>query len=158
MTADKTTHLSALVEQLRARIGVETPPVRLEIEKSTIQRYALATGETNPIYFDEETAARSRFGAIVAPPTFLSWFIKGIIPDQVFDLELGLPTALHTDDVVKAGEYVRAGDTITAVGLLSDVYIREGRNGPMLCQAGDVNLTNQRQQFVGMVRTVSVLF
>lgn len=123
-------HLAPLIEKLRPRLGVKTEPVSIEVEQGSIIRFALYTGETNPIYFDKQHAQRTRFGGIIAPPCFLSWFLKGIVPDQVLDFDLGLPTILHSDDVVKLGAPIRPGDIITAVGALTDVFEREGRRVP----------------------------
>lgn len=128
--------LVPLIEKLRPRLGVKTEPVRVEVERGAI----------------------TRFGGIIAPPCFLSWFLKGIVPDKVFDFDLGLPTILHSDDVVELGAPIRPGDVITAVGALTNVFEREGRKGPMLFESADVDLTNQGGAFVGMIRTVSVLF
>jgi acyl dehydratase len=152
------TALAPLIEKLRPRIGVATEPVRVEVERGAICRFALYTGETNPVFFDEERARRTRFGGIIAPPCFLSWFLKGIVPDKLFDFDLPLPTVLHSDDVVQLGAPIRPGDVIEAVGALTEVFERRGRKGPMLFQSGDVNLTNQHGAFVGMIRTISVLF
>ena len=67
-------------------------------------------------------------------------------------------TVLHTEDVVQTGVHVRPGDVITAVGELNDVFIRPRRDGVMLCQQADIHLTNQKDEFVGTVRIISVLF
>jgi acyl dehydratase len=152
------TALAPLIEKLRPRIGLTTDPVRIEVDRGAIVRFALYTGETNPVFFDEDRAKLTRYGGIIAPPCFLSWFLKGIVPDKVFDFDPALPTVLHSDDVVELGVPIRPGDVITAVGALTDVFERQGRRGPMLFQSADVNLTNQSGAFVGMIRTISVLF
>lgn len=150
--------MDEMVEKVRRRIGVKTEPHVTQVEQGTMMRFARDTGETHPLYIDPVAAGKSRFGAIIASPSFCSWFLRGIVPDLIFDFDLPLQTILHTDDVVENGAVIRAGDTIAAVGELKDVFVREGRNGRMLFQTGDVTLTNQDDAFAGMVRTVSVLF
>jgi len=150
--------IEEMAEKVRKSLYIKTEPVIFEVEKGAIQRYAQYTGETERLFFDEDHARKGRFGGIIAPPTFLSWFLKGIVPDRVFDYDVPLPTVLHTDDIVEHGDYIRPGDRISAVGELTDVFIREGRNGPMLFETGDVTLHNQNDAFVGLVRTISVLF
>lgn len=158
MSAPTAMTMDAMVEKVRRLLGKPTDPVRFEVEKGTMVRYARDTGETNPLYLDEDAAKASRYGSLIASPTFVSWFLKGIVPDEIFDFDLPLETVLHTDDIVEMGVPIRPGDVITAVGELTDVFVRESKRGPMLFQTGDVTLTNQSGEFAGMVRTVSVLF
>ena len=158
MATEAPVAIDDLVAKVRTRLHVKTAPITVEVERGTMLRYARDTGETNPIFFDDAYAKTTKLGGIIAPPTFISWFLKGIVPDQVFDFDLPLKTVLHTDDVVENGDYIRPGDHITAVGELTDVFVRQGRNGPMLFETGDVTCTNQHGRFVGMVRTISVLF
>lgn len=150
--------IDEMVDKVRLRLNKPTEPIMFDVEKGHIVRYAHYTGETDPIFFDEDYARKTRFGGIIAPPTFISWFLKGIVPDRIFDFDLPLKTVLHTDDVVEIGDVIRPGDTVSAVGVLTDVFVREGRKGTMLFETGDVNLTNQHGRNVGMVRTISVLF
>lgn len=147
-----------LVARVRRKLNQKTAPVTVAVERGAMIRYARDCGETNPIFLDEAYARTTRLGGLIASPTFVAWFLKGIVPDLVFDFDLPLKTVLHTDDVVESGDHIRPGDSITAVGELTDVFVREGRNGPMLFETADVTLTNQHGRFVGMVRTISVLF
>lgn len=61
-----------LTDELRAWVGREaayTAPE--ELGRASIRYYALALGDENPLYRDEEFARGSRFGGIVAPPTLI---------------------------------------------------------------------------------------
>lgn len=150
--------MQPLIEKLKPRIGQKTEAIIFEVEKNHMIRYARFTGETNPLYLDEAYAKTTKFGGLIASPTFMSWFQTGIVPDKVLDFDLGLPTVLHTDDIVETGAHIRPGDVITAVGELNDVFIRPKRDGVMLCQQADITLTNQKGEYVGKIRTISVLF
>jgi N-terminal half of MaoC dehydratase len=44
---------------------------RFPIELGHIMMFARSVGDLNPIYFDEEYAARSEVGHVIAPPTFV---------------------------------------------------------------------------------------
>ena len=44
--------------------------LRFPVEEGHVRVFARALGDNNPVYRDPDLAARSRFGAIVAPPTF----------------------------------------------------------------------------------------
>ena len=60
------------VEALRRDyIGQESPPEYLDVEKGHVRAFAEAIGDPNPLWSDEIATRRSRFGGIVAPPTFL---------------------------------------------------------------------------------------
>jgi N-terminal half of MaoC dehydratase len=44
---------------------------RFPVEEGSIMMFARAIGDPNPIYSDHEYAARTRFGAVLAPPTYV---------------------------------------------------------------------------------------
>jgi hypothetical protein len=43
---------------------------RFPVDRTAIMLFASAIGETNPIYWDEEAAAATPLGGVIAPPTF----------------------------------------------------------------------------------------
>ncbi len=47
------------IEELKSKIGVEWPPLVYEIEKGMLRRFAQAVGDPNPLWQDEEYAAKS---------------------------------------------------------------------------------------------------
>ena len=53
----------------RKHIGVVSEPRTIDVEKGQLRFFAKATGETNPIYFDEAAAQAAGHPAIPAPPT-----------------------------------------------------------------------------------------
>jgi acyl dehydratase len=62
----------AEVERLRSRLGqvvtVSEQPYLTEANRDAIRRWAMATGDRNPLYLDEAYAAASPHGSIIAPP------------------------------------------------------------------------------------------
>ncbi len=62
-------------ERSRARIGVPVRlpnlPHNLEVSRDGLRHFAYGYGDDNPLYCDEEYAAGTRWGGLVAPPTFL---------------------------------------------------------------------------------------
>jgi acyl dehydratase len=146
--------ITAYAEELKAHIGVRGKPVDIEIEKGAIRKFARAIGETNPLYFDEAYAAKTRFGAIVAPPTFLA-VLKAPLPD------LPPPASkfsvhLHADDVIENSLPVKAGDVITSVAELTGVFEKSGRSGPMLFMTVTFHMTNQMGEPVATVAWTEV--
>ena len=64
--------LTDYARTLQQHIGQRGDPTTVEVEKGAVRKFARAIGETNPLYYDEAYAATTRFGGIVAPPTFVA--------------------------------------------------------------------------------------
>ncbi|MGZ6550894.1 MAG: FAS1-like dehydratase domain-containing protein, partial [Tumebacillaceae bacterium] len=60
-------------------IGRSSRPVQNEVEKGAIRKFAEAIGDPNPLYRDPEYAVNTRYGKIIAPPTFSMTFDHGEI-------------------------------------------------------------------------------
>jgi acyl dehydratase len=62
-------------ERSRTRIGVPqpimTPPHNYEVSKDNVRHFAFGYGDDNPLYCDATYAAGTRWGGLIAPPTFL---------------------------------------------------------------------------------------
>jgi len=76
----------ATTEEMRARIGVESPPrVSPPVDKSLIRIWAISLAwpePPDPLYWDEEYAKKTRFGGIIAPPYF-NPFAYQMTPERV---------------------------------------------------------------------------
>lgn len=63
------------VERSRRRLGVpqpqRNPPHNYEVTWDGSRHFAYGYGDANPLYCDPEYAAKTRWGSLVAPPTFL---------------------------------------------------------------------------------------
>jgi uncharacterized OB-fold protein/acyl dehydratase len=70
--------------QLRAHVGTEGPRqvARHPITSTAIADWCDAIGDTNPLYLDEEAAAKSRHGGLVAPPATLDIWDRPGLPAQ----------------------------------------------------------------------------
>ena len=75
MTAE--TESKVITEAARALIGVELEPVTIEIDKTLLKRFAIAVkspNPPNPLYYNEEYAAGTEYGGIIAAPTLSGGF------------------------------------------------------------------------------------
>ena len=55
-----------LTEEMRQKaVGTVSGPAVLEVEKGAIKRFAEAVGDANPLWNDEASARKSRFGGIL---------------------------------------------------------------------------------------------
>ena len=74
----------AALETLRSRIGVLGPmsPETDPYSRTQIIRYMASIGDENPLYWNEDYAAGTRWGGLTAPPRML---LKGntLTPDSV---------------------------------------------------------------------------
>jgi acyl dehydratase len=153
----KRTNIAQIIEMLRRRIGSETEPTVREVEKGAIRKFALAIGDPDPLYVDESYARLTRFGGIVAPPTFVSAFTGGHFP-EIVDQNLPFKRMLHSEDVVTIHRLMRPGDVITAFARYVDAYSKDGTRGPMVFQAADLILDDSASDRVAEVRITTVSF
>jgi acyl dehydratase len=151
-------NLDALLERLRGRIGITSAQVVRKIEAGALIKFARATGQTDPLYIDEEAARAGPYGALVAPPTYLSTFGNDTLGHGLMEKDLPFDMFLHTDDQVESRRPILAGDQIRAVARYADAYVRVGRNGPLLFQIAEIILTNQKREDVATIRVGSAAF
>ena len=106
-------------------IGVHSKPVTNWIERGAVRRFAEAIGDPQPIYCDEGTALLSRYGRLIAPPTFAITLEYGEIEG------LNLPTAglLHGEQRIEAVRPLRVGERIVGQAVLEAVYEKRGSRG-----------------------------
>ena len=147
---------SFLTEEMRQRaIGQESAPKTMEVEKGAIIKFAQAIGDDNPLYNDEVAARESRFGGLIAPPTFLRSAVTAR-PELPFDVPF--------ERVLDGGsdwEYfapVRPGDQITSVSRIEDMNERNGSIGLMLIFTIVVTYTNQFGQVVATQTSTSIRY
>ncbi len=151
MVADKLS-----IEELKSKIGVEGPPLVYEIEKGMIRRFAQAVGDPNPLWQDEGYAAKSGFGGIIAPPTFV--LTLGF--DRIIHPLTQIPsqTVLHGSTELDCYQPVSPGDVITATTKIAGVRQREGQIGKMAFITFDITYKNQRQEVVAKCRQRAIIY
>ena len=74
-----------------------------------IERFAAMTGDRNPIHFDAEVAARTRFGGIVVQGGVTSGLLNAVVAE-----DLPGPGSVFLETNWRFVAPVRPGDTITA--------------------------------------------
>jgi acyl dehydratase len=119
------------------------------VTKEEILEFAVALGETNPLYTNEEAANKGPFGGLVAPPTFCTKFRgKHFSPDNLprfgkVGFDAGRDAELYAP--------IRPGDTLTIVSSVDDIYEKTGRSGSMYFIVLRNVLTNQRGERVAVI-------
>ena len=101
----------------QALVGKEYPPVRYEVGREKLREFAVAVGETDPIYHDEAAARAAGHPDIPAVPTFP--IVLSLRAGQVVygDPQLGLDYSrvVHGEQEFVYHRPIRAGDRLLAV-------------------------------------------
>lgn len=141
----------------KSKIGYTSSPFVVEVEKGAIRKFADAIGDPNPLYRDEETAKKSPFGAIVAPPTFIQPIIQEVNASVRKALDYDPKKLLHGEQSYIYYKPILAGDVITCVAKIADIYEKEGKSGAMDFFVVETTGTNQRGEKVFVARSVLVV-
>lgn len=141
-------------------IGRESTPRTFEVTATTIRRFARAIGDPDPVYFDEEYARTTKWGGIIAPPTF--FFALGYYDDapgtalredgRPIGTEIDVPLPANQTvggaSAVEFGEPMRPGDVITVRKKVVDVYCKSGKSGLLFFTVVETTFTNQKGDLV----------
>lgn len=142
--------VSSITAELKSKIGIECEPKAYKIEEGMIKRFARAIDDPNPLWQDEEFARKSKYGGIIAPPTFIP-----IIGNEQIQQQLALLSTmsiLHAATELEYHQPVREGDIITAITKISGVREQQGKMGKMILVTFDTSYTNQGHELVAMCR------
>jgi acyl dehydratase len=161
-----------LPEEITKFIGKPSSTSIFEVEKEVIRRFADAVDDSNPLYWDEDYAKKSKYGSIIAPPGFISspWFSGRPTKWPKRGDTTVEDTGELADALAKAGlgrvldggmEYeffapVRAGDTLTASSVIQDIVERTGQTGRMAFLFTETTYTNQDGETVAKARSTSI--
>jgi acyl dehydratase len=132
-----------------------------ELGRATIRRFALAVGDPNPLYWDEEFANKTQYDGIIAPPTMI-FELNHNLADEISEDDGGysdkvlLPPPL-TRFVRGGNEYeffqaVRPTDKITVKRKISQIFEKEGKGGALVFVIIELTYTNQHGELLGINR------
>lgn len=123
---------------------------RFPIEAGHIMMFARALGDSNPVYLDEPTAARSEVGGIIAPPTFFqaaahfdpdyhlrphadrAWFGSGRRATDDPGTAQQRSGRLHAEQHFEYRRPVRAGETLGVRSVPGGSWEKRSRSGANL--------------------------
>jgi acyl dehydratase len=123
-----------------AAVGKLYPPTVYAVGREKIREYALAVGETNPLYLDPEVARAAGHPDVVAPPMFVVVYSAGALGPAIFDPEVAIDFArlVHGGQEFRWGPLVVAGDEITTSVSVKDISERAG-NGTFVFESHSTN-------------------
>ena len=155
-----------LTDELRAWIGREvTYPAREELGRAAIRYFALALGDDNPLYRDDEYARAAGYPSVIAPPTFVCETSQYAHRRPDADGYIG-----HTWELTVPGcRMIRAGhdyeffrpvlptDRITVTWRLTDMVERaSSRGGSLLFVTSTATYVDQRGERLAVNRETIV--
>ena len=111
-----------------AAVGKSYPPVTYAVGREKVREYALAVGETDPLYLDVDAARAAGFADVVAPPMFAVVYSAPALLPAIFDPDVGIDFALmvHGGQEFRWGRLVVAGDEVTTTMSVKDISERAG--------------------------------
>jgi N-terminal half of MaoC dehydratase len=143
-------------------MGVPMEPGELKepVATNDIRRWVQGMHYPNPLHYDEQWAAESRFGEIVAPQSFTvaTDTSHGCSPAQV-----GRIPSSHLifggDEWWFFGPRIAAGDHLVCHRMPYDYKVRETKfAGPTCFQRGDTLYINQRGERIALQRSTSIRY
>jgi acyl dehydratase len=140
---------------IKARIGTERPVVQTNesATKDAIRHFADGIGDPNPLWRDESYATNSRYGCLIAPPTFLN----AILPAQWHEGFLTL-RAFVAGCEWEWHQPIKVNDKFTVTNIFDDITVK--RDAPvgrrLFLQSGRMNYINQYGEITGVCRWTNI--
>ena len=106
-------------------VGQRSEAVKNLVERGAVRRFAEAIADTSPLYMDEDAAENSRYGRLLAPPTFPRTFDYGGIEA----LELPSAGLIHGEFQIEYERPLLVGDELLCHLELKESYDKPSRRG-----------------------------
>jgi acyl dehydratase len=137
-------------------IGHELQASVLPIERSRLQYFSKAIGETDRVYTDSAAARDAGYPDLPAPPTFLfaAELDSGATKTLLADLQIPIAKLLHGEQSFTYMRPACVGDIVTVRSVVSDIYAK--KNGALEFVVKTSRATNQRDELVAELRSVLV--
>jgi acyl dehydratase len=118
------------------------------VGREKIREFALAVGETNPLYLDPEYARAAGYADVIAPPMFVSVYAGPVFREALWSPSLAVERSItvHGSQDFRWGALVSAGDEIATVVELR----KDERRGGRRMLAFSTTSTNQQAAMVAL--------
>ncbi len=115
-----------------SKLGHSFPPFLVAIERTKLRELALAIGDPDPIYQNQQAAQAEGYEDIPLLPTtatiFLFWENRQFI-EQLAELGLDTTRLIHREESYEYLAPLHVGETLTGVLTVIDGSTRIGRDG-----------------------------
>jgi acyl dehydratase len=152
---------SIITPELRASIGRQSPPRRLEaLSASDVRRYIDATGDANRLWLDDAFARAAGYHGRLLPPTLVGWVPFSFRESteranaDPMDLRRQLSLPPGYTNVRNAGSEtewivpVYLGEQLFTRSCIIDIVVREGRAGLGIYITQEEQVLNSDEQIV----------
>jgi len=153
--SDRTSGSSVVTAEMRSLIGSETEPVTYDIEPGAIRKFARAIGDPSPIFVDEAAARAAGYGGVVAPPTFLRLLVPG---PETRPFPEPFQRVLDGGSTYRFDQPLIAGERVTVVSKLIDVFEKQGRLGTMLFKVREIRYVDQTGSVAAVQRSTIITY
>jgi len=133
---------SLITPEMRERIGVESAPYSVEVDKTAVRMFARSCRYTDPVYYDEEFARSKGYRSLPAPPHFLGTPVfNPSNSDPTFGGPRGggprannpkLKRVLNGGTDIEYFDTIQAGDVLQVTSKVADIVERRGSIGAMV--------------------------
>lgn len=132
-----------LTADILACIGKAEPPIRVEVTRRDIRKYAIATGQTAAKYLNgDEAPPLFHFGYCMEILELHELRNDGIAEDRLIpELPLKRVMAGSSDTVYQRP--LRPGDRLVITRRLKDIYEKEGKTGPLIFVVTEVEVVTE---------------
>lgn len=160
--------MGIIVEKPEEWIGYEVELDCGEITRESIQKYALAIGDYNPLYFDDDYARKYGYEGIIGSPNFLSCIVEWQPAQHMEDLyEDGSDSGVFSKHMVPMTEGsrrlgggqeleffkpVRPGDTIKCKRKILDIHEKKSSKGWMCFITIESDFIDQHDEIVTILK------
>ncbi len=112
-----------------SKIGYSFPPFPVSIERTKLRELALAIGDPDPVYQDQQAAQAAGYEDVPLLPTtatiFLFWENRRFI-EQLAELGLDVVRLIHREESYEYLGAMHPGETLTGVMTVLDGSTRRG--------------------------------
>ena len=141
----------------RKWVGHVLPASVLPIERTRLQFFARAIGETDPVYTDADAARAAGHADLPAPPTFLfaAELDSGLTFRLLDQLQIPIAKLLHGEQRFVYHREACVGDTVTVCSTITDIYDKKG--GALWFVVQEMEMKDQAGKLLAKGRGVTVV-
>ena len=141
------------LQRVKELIGVEVKPKEVffntEATKDGIRHFADGIGDPNPLWRDDEYAKGTRWGRIVAPPSYLYTVYDPGAGQHILENTFGSPVAMFNGNSWEWYQPTLQGDSFTYTQTITDIGEKNTKAfGRMITKTALTVYRNQRDEVV----------
>lgn len=148
-----------------AQVGTVVARATGEVVRRDWQRWAVAVGDLNPLWFDPDHARACGHADVVAPPLYLQYAVLGVTPldrlrpdgsSGASSGDLAFPDAPRRMAGGESTTFHRScghGDVVTMERRVESITQKQGRSGPFVLVTWRTTYTDQRDELVAEATT-----